>query len=104
MVEPCEGAKWEWSNVGEKMFCSKCGEWAHEHPATVRCSECTERARLLAASEQLLAEKRFKYREQLKRLELSGISAARLLGDYIHQVKTARANLERHMAECTEEK
>lgn len=62
------------------------------------CEECAARQAGLAASEQLLAEKRFKYRHE------SVFSLLRLLGDYEHQVETARANLERHMAECTEEK
>ena len=65
------------------------------------CHECTERARLLTESEQLLAEKRWKYAATLK---LIPHAHDRLLGDYEHQVETARANLERHMAECTEEK
>lgn len=62
------------------------------------CEECTERARLLAASEQLLAEKRFKYRNY------TYPTKHRLLADCYHEVATARANLERHLAECTEEK
>ena len=59
------------------------------------CHECTERTNLLAASEQLLAEKRFKYRCHPDHHAL-----ARLLGSYEHQVETARANLERHRKEC----
>lgn len=62
------------------------------------CSECTERARLLAEASQLLADKRFKYRWQEPHL------MPRLLGSYEHAASQARANLDRHRAECTEEK
>lgn len=60
------------------------------------CEECRERARLLAASEQLLAEKRFKYRDLL---DARPIARERLLGQFEDQVEQARANLEHHMAE-----
>ena len=63
------------------------------------CHECTERTNLLAASEQLLAEKRFKYAQEYRSQVGHPIIRARLLGDYEHAVKTARANLEHHRAE-----
>ena len=29
--EPCVLEVWQWSNVGQRMFCSGCGEWADQH-------------------------------------------------------------------------
>lgn len=62
------------------------------------CSECTARQASLAASEQLL-ERKWRELRHLPQPEYN-----RLRQPAVDQLKTARANLERHMAECTEEK
>ena len=62
-------------------------------PPTSGCVECSLRKQLLAASEQLLAEKRHEYRYH------TTPAYARLMGRWLHQAEQARANLERHRAE-----